>query len=208
MRRTCVLAVLTTACFSDAPPVDDGGGTTAAECPLGANTCPCTSGGTCDAGLECHAQLQLCYDPGCTPGAERCTCREDGCDEGLRCNEGLCEPESTPTTTDASTTAASTTGADSTGPGTTTLLEEGEVDVDTGTPSECGACLEAQFASCPKVGSMCMESETCQEIAACIFDGGDAGLCCNMIIDMAWNDFASCALGMCLEQCADVMLYC
>ena len=64
-------------------------------CPVGGAGCPCTSGGVCDPGLECQAQLHTCVIPDTCPiGAAGCECTEGGtCDEGFICKQETCVSE-------------------------------------------------------------------------------------------------------------------
>jgi len=66
-----------------------GGESTGTLCPVGAESCPCTSGGSCDDGLACEAGACA---PGCTPGDKGCTCSEGGgCFTPWVCMAGTCE---------------------------------------------------------------------------------------------------------------------
>ena len=76
---------------------DSGGGTEeATPCPVGAEGCDCTNGGTCDAGLTCEAGR--CMAETCPPGRLDCPCTEgNACDDGLECVAESCVvPECTP----------------------------------------------------------------------------------------------------------------
>lgn len=54
-----------------------------APCPIGANGCSCTAGGSCDKPLHC-GQDKICA---CPIGAQGCDCTEDKyCDDGLTCS--------------------------------------------------------------------------------------------------------------------------
>lgn len=62
---TLLLTLAPIGCFSDSGSDGSGsGGSTTSECVVGSVTCPCTEGGTCDAGLECLSDV--CVDPGGT----------------------------------------------------------------------------------------------------------------------------------------------
>jgi hypothetical protein len=56
-------------------PFDDTG---AGACPVGSETCPCTDGGGCDAGLECRSGLCVEADPGGPGPGSGMSADEDG----------------------------------------------------------------------------------------------------------------------------------
>jgi hypothetical protein len=201
-RIVVLFAALGCACFSDPPPVEESG-TTGASCSVGANMCPCTDGGACDDGLVCHGPLQLCYDPGCTPGTDGCTCDGDGCDEGLRCNEGLCETHSENTSTSTSTT---TDDVDA----TTALADAGSDDGgDTEVLDPCRMCLAGQSTNCATQYGPCATDKQCLIVAMCIMGGSDAGACCTQTMsDAAWDAFVTCAFDACEDACMPYVVMC
>lgn len=208
-RVLALLAALGCACFSDPPPVEESG-STGAGCSVGANMCPCTDGGACDAGLQCHGPLQLCYDPGCTPGTDGCTCDGDECSEGLRCNEGLCETREDPTASGPTSAADSTAGDPSTsGADSTTLASEVDSGTDTDLVDPCRTCLAGQATACAPQYAACSMSFECMTLSMCIMGGTDAGACCNVSeADADWDMFVDCALEACGDECSSYVVKC
>src|SRR5688572_11718425 len=51
----------------------DGGG-----CPVGAEGCPCTSGGKCNDPFLCNTNLNICISDTCPVGSEGCPCTQGG----------------------------------------------------------------------------------------------------------------------------------
>lgn len=103
--------------YTTAPTTQPGNDTN--DCPIGAEGCPCTSGGSCDAGLVCLSQL--CVDPG----------TEDTTDSGSTTGSDASTGESTATTGGETTRTTGTTGTTGTTNDTT-----GTTDDTTGTTGD------------------------------------------------------------------------
>lgn len=204
-RVVALIVALACACFSDPPPVEESD-TTGSGCSIGANMCPCTDGGACDAGLVCHGPLQLCYDPGCTPGTDGCTCDDDACDEGLRCNEGLCEMREDPTAGGTTGAAESTADPSTSAADSTTLADTGG---DTGALDPCRTCIAAQATTCATFYAECSMNTPCLDLSMCIMGGMDAADCCTgTVTDDKWNTYVDCALADCNLDCASYDVRC
>lgn len=69
----------------------DESGDGPATCQVGAEGCPCTSGGMCNAPFMCNDNLNICVADLCPVGTEGCSCTPRGaCDPDLVCASGLC----------------------------------------------------------------------------------------------------------------------
>jgi hypothetical protein len=175
--------LLVAACFGEGDPVASG--TSGGGCPDGSVGCACYGNGSCDEGLRCASEVDLCIhdDPGCTPGTLGCSCDGDACNDGSVCIGGFCgmggggsDTGASSVGTTASTTAStasstmgdpSTTGID-TG-GDTDVMTSGSVSdslttdasasttaAETGDPFGCYDCVEAQ-----KVGPCAQQWNEC-----------------------------------------------
>jgi hypothetical protein len=70
-------------------PAPDGCESTSGECMPGLESCPCTSGGACNAGLMCISDV--CVQEECPIGLEGCPCTQGGgCDPDLTCVDDVC----------------------------------------------------------------------------------------------------------------------
>lgn len=157
----------------------------------------------------CHGPLHLCYDPGCTPGTDGCTCNGDACDEGLRCNEGLCEMREDPTATDE---VESTAAGTSTNTADTTTVP-GDAEVDSGTDTEvldpCRMCMAGEATTCATQYAECSVVPECMTLTTCIMGGMDAGACCMGGEAAAkWDAFVDCALVACGDACMSYVVKC
>lgn len=118
-------AIMVAGCFTDVPSTSttadtsttaasattaaDLGGSAGTSCTPGSVTCPCYGNGTCDAGLSCQVDLQLCIPTACSPGENRCVCDGGGCAAPLLCVDGLCRAGSDVTGDGTSNSGSSTT---------------------------------------------------------------------------------------------------
>lgn len=198
--RLATMAVLLSGCFSDAPPVDDDGGTTTGDaCTPGTLGCACGPDG-CGPGLECAAGLELCQYEGCDAGSAGCMCLQDDCVGEAVCVGGFCvTPSGTtgmPTSADASadgsddpsvddspdatgldgTTAADTMSVsdDAVGDSTTGFMcPSYAIDADCGSPDNCMTCVDCvtQTGNCADLRDQCMAHEMCSQILACVAPG-------------------------------------
>lgn len=61
---------------------------TCADCDRGDEACVCRANGTCEAGLVCDEETDLCVQ--CTDGVEGCPCDGETCNDGLICADDVC----------------------------------------------------------------------------------------------------------------------
>jgi hypothetical protein len=198
--RALVVALALAGCFADAPPLE--------ECQVGAKGCPCTGGGACDPGLECHAPSMKCFDPQCERGSIDCPCLDGQCVGDLLCLEDYCElppPASTGAVADEAsvgdpdgasdptdpTAAAATASTDD--PTMSGSVGDDSVDVETsaigsasddgppttGDPSGCLECMQdAGQAVCSMTYGDCMGDQGCNMIIECILFGNGSTVDC------------------------------
>lgn len=213
------VALGTSACFSDAPPIAGGTTTGAAECAIGSEGCFCTDGGGCDAGLECLLPAGACVAEGCTPGAGLCECADDVCVDGYECVENFCAPMGTDS--DSMGSATMPTSSMITGPSTsdasdtqttvdTTAAAEATSDPtagstgSTGEPETCAECLEqARSGACSDEWAACT---TCDTMFGCFVGKQDD--CCpgkGLPVSFDWQSFAACADMHCMALCGTLV---
>ena len=114
-------------CFADEPAGTGGGtssvtaaATTAEVCVDGELGCACYGNGTCNGGLECAPEAEVCILEDCDDGTLGCTCADGACLTGLACINQVCAeppPAGTSTTSpsvDSSTGDAPTSGGSDT----------------------------------------------------------------------------------------------
>lgn len=142
---------LVAGCFSDS--TSGSGGTGDAGCPDGSSECPCYSNGTCDAGLMCQSELQLCFSATCILGAQDCPCDAGACETGLVCDAQVCQlPGGT----------SETAGMDDTADNRPDTGGEGTVGGDADTTEDDGAQTtvgDAEDTSATDTGSGCGNAE-------------------------------------------------
>lgn len=118
---------------------------TGEPCPVGALDCPCTGGGSCDAGLVC--EIGTCVE-GCAVGSLGCTCTQGGtCDGGLACDAGMCVEGVSETC----------------GDGTVDEFEECDDASDNGDDKACTSSCKLAFCGDGLVGP----GETCDGTEGC-----------------------------------------
>jgi len=211
-------------CFADAPELEEGGGTTgSASCPVGSRGCPCTSGGACDAPLECHAQSQHCYDPECVLGAPQCPCADGVCFSDLLCIDDYCQPEPAGETGTMESTPgeATSTPAESTSTGASATTIEPEESGSTANgesdptlpgesstsamPQTCLECFdEAVYGECVAEGKACFDDGTCLSILSCALEGVmPLDMCCTDVMGdtVAWGPLVGCVQAYCSTPC-------
>lgn len=98
------------ACGSAAPLSGEGTSDATPECPIGEETCPCSSSGACIPGLSCESNV--CVAPGGTGSTSGSTSGTEGTD----------------TTGDGSSTAPSDTSSSSDGDGESSSSSEGAAE--------------------------------------------------------------------------------
>jgi hypothetical protein len=206
-RSLCVaaLASTTVGCFAEPPPVLEPPATTSGgECE-GEQGCACYGNGTCDAGLECNPDVQLCIPELCMPGELACVCDDASCDDSLACDSGLCvtpggssdgddDPDTgtSPDSGDADSdeTSGSTGGHDDATESETTPSESSETSPDDSSGGDM--CTDMACAPCVE----CVDTEAC----AVEFMGCDAVNGCATIVDC----MVECGLGIdCFDNCCE-----
>jgi len=176
------LAALTSACFVEAPPVQDDGGTTGPSCEPGHSGCACYGNGTCEAGLECNPDVTLCIPASCDPGQVECVCLEGDCVAPWVCQAGLCkdggsdstDTETTVASVDTSSTMTmSSSAGPTTDPDTTTDDSGTSSAVDTDETTAGSGCAELGCAMCVEcvdgLGRACQpEFDACNGTPGCL----------------------------------------
>lgn len=224
-----VLSAVSSACFVETPSLDEQDTTTGSPCQPGHMSCSCYGNGTCEAGLVCNPDVQLCIPESCNPGELDCVCNDGACLLGLACEGGLCVEagsSSAPSTTDhdesgpmpdssgddASDTSTTSTGDVTTSDDTLPLDESSSDDASdpTGDACEvldCEACVDCvdtqdcavEFDACDAVGG-------CNTAVACLVDCAVSGDCldpCCEGLTQPQRDAIS-ALVLCKsDQCVD-----
>lgn len=153
-----VTVMMLTGCFNDLPPAGTpttataGSGTrggTANVCTPGSVTCPCYGNGTCDAGLSCQTDLQLCIPIACSAGTNNCVCDGGACAASLSCVGGLCQADPGTTTDDSADAGTASTGLPPT-TGSTSAPDTssgGGIDCPTNVVTDDGDCARIVFLS-------------------------------------------------------------
>ncbi|HET6582232.1 MAG TPA: hypothetical protein VFG69_02270 [Nannocystaceae bacterium] len=219
-----VVALVSVGCFSDTPD--------ATGCPIGSKGCPCTSGGACDAALECHVQSQNCYDPECDEGSLDCPCFGGMCFADLVCIDGYCEapnagssgaPMSEGSATSGSTSVDPTDGNDTGAASTaiTTAADTGQTQSSDPATSDsidppmnelCRQCfVEHAPMECSTQLGMCMGGMGCTTAYECLEGGSWFFECCEVVADGAtlWNALASCIdENACGLECSTTLTTC
>lgn len=211
--RSRALAVALTsfsaACFVETPSLDEQDTTTGTPCQPGHMSCACYGNNTCEAGLMCNPDVQLCIPESCNPGELDCVCNDGACLPGLACEGGLCTEagsSSTPSTADdasssspddsddgheadATSDASSDATSDPTSGTDTMPLDESSSD-DASDPTGEQMCAELECTGCLD----CVDNDDCEgEHDAC-----DAINGCLSAVDC----MLQCALGIdCLNDC-------
>lgn len=202
------LSIGSGACFLS---TDDGGYDydsygTSGQCETGWEGCACTSGGSCNPGLQCDNNQNVCFLDTCPVGNEGCACTPGGaCNPTLLCLSEVCVEQCSPgtescpctngggcdlglsclsdTCVDAGSADGGTTAADD---GEDTMPDDGE---DTSDDSACGNCTAPP--ACPADGEECQ----CECEPSC--DGDDAVICPNGA--MGCQEVHGCANG-CIDD--------
>jgi hypothetical protein len=181
----------------------DGTGEPEPMCELGQAACGCYGNGSCDPGLRCVAEIQMCVPADCQAGSPQCTCTPEGtCFDGFSCAGGVCvdpwpqsDTASSETGTDdvTTTTAAPTTGTtdDSIGDVTTDAGESTTLpDPDTGTG-------ETTTSTTTEGGPVCSD-EPCGVCVDCVSEPGEA---CAGEAQACNDEFGCAAAAICLRGC-------
>jgi hypothetical protein len=181
LRHGVGLAALATlfagACFAEPPVADTSDDTSGGSCSAGEQGCACYGNGTCENGLECNAEVQLCIPERCVAGDLACVCADGSCVPPYVCAHSLCMPDggdSESSVGSADTTGASTvsTGSDEIGTvSTSTSTAVGSTSDDNGTEASSDedptGVEECAMQSCPLCVS-CVDTQACApEVAAC-----------------------------------------
>ncbi len=163
---------------------------TSGDCQTGWEGCACTSGGSCNPGLQCDNNQNICFLDTCPVGNEGCECTPGGaCNPDLICLSDVCVAQCSPGVEgcpctegggcDVGLSCLSDTCVDA-GPVADDGSEDDGEDSDddstadtgaddtTGGPS-CGNCTAPPL--CPAAGEECQ----CECEAVC--DGDDAIIC-------------------------------
>lgn len=165
-----------------------GDGGTSGDCDVGHEGCSCTSGGSCNPGLRCDNNQNICFLDTCPVGNEGCDCTPGGaCNPGLLCLSEVCVAQCSPGTescpcTDGggcdpglqclSDTCVDTTGVDGDdGEDDSSADSESDGAADSESDGGCGNCTAPP--ACPADGEMCQCA--CEEVC----DGDDVVLCPN-----------------------------
>ena len=200
--KLLLLSVLTTGCFTDMPTGSSPsmiGHTDGDVCPQGMSGCACYGNGTCDDGLGCAEQENVCVPLGCEPGTLACLCDEGDCNGALVCVGSVCRQPTEDTTASASSTqgptATATSGSDSdtTGDDSSSGTTEDDDDSDTEDASgdttgpdlacdevdcaECVECVVMPGAACEDLATACENEPGCLTAAECMASCGTEGIC-------------------------------
>ena len=204
-RFLSLAVVLVSGCFAELITDGEPDPTSEQSCIPGSVACACYGNGTCDADLECVAEIPACVPAGCAPGTLQCTCDGELCAEDLECNAGLCvEPTSTSgggeTDTDSTSSGdpSATGGSPTSSPSTTedpsttspdpssssTSDSDAESESDSGDPAcnemLCGACVQCVAmpgGDCEAEAAECTANPGCQAAAVCLASCGVKGFC-------------------------------
>jgi hypothetical protein len=170
-----LVAAGSSACFAEPPIADTPDETSGASCSAGQQGCVCYGNGTCEAGLECNAQVELCIPERCVPGDLACVCANGDCAVPYVCTQGLCMPntgasESSVGSADSTGASSQDTGSEGTGTTTSTSEHGSSSADDTGSETSSGGdptgegCAAQACATCVE----CVDAEACApEVVAC-----------------------------------------
>jgi hypothetical protein len=202
------LSSLSGACFVETPGLDEQDTTTGSPCQLGHMSCACYGNGTCEAGLVCNPDVQLCIPESCNPGEIDCVCNDGACLPGLACESGLCVDagsSSTPSTTDDDSspmpdssgeethgteeTTAESTSDPTTGEDTLPLDESSSDDASDPTGDSCEVLACEDCVDCVDTQDCSAQFEACDDEGGCI-----TAVAC--LVDCAVS-------GDCLDPCCE-----
>lgn len=219
--RLAAIASVFAACFTDPPAADTSDDTTGGSCTIGEQGCACYGNGTCEAGLECSADVQLCIPEQCMPGDLACICADGGCVPPYVCAGSLCMPMasasetsdgsadtsgSTPSTGTEVTSASSGTDSSSDGAVDTTSDPTGGVECAAESCPDCVSCVDthacaAEVAACDVVNG-CMTAVDCLIQCGVYLDCLDP-CCADLTTEQlaVVNDLILCKSDECVATC-------
>lgn len=220
-RFLSLAVVLVSGCFAELSTGDEPDTTSSSQsCSPGSIACACYGNGTCDAGLECVAEISACIPSGCMPGTLQCTCEGSLCAQGLECEAGLCvEPDSGSSSTSEPDPDGSTSTSDATSM-TETVTTTASTTVDpvtsttdpssSSTTSDPTTDSESETESESESGDPMCELMSCGQCFQCVgMPGGECAeeaAACEAIqgCEGAAICFTSCGVkGLCLDDCCE-----
>jgi hypothetical protein len=145
---------------------------TKGSCDEGTHGCECYGNGTCNGGLMCVVEANVCVAEDCIPGKPLCTCVDGECLGGAMCENGVCFAPAG--SSESGAAGGATTEGTSLATSDTAATSSADLESSAGDTGgdPCGTCFDAAVdmrgGDCVMPADACMADPACVDHLACV----------------------------------------